>query len=224
MTAITSPQTVAWQGDHLMLDDQPFGPTRILGEGKSAVSWLYTALEGPGQITVKRYQTKDYNQIPHAEALDFELESWKRMAGSGIAVPRLRGFDREAYVLVKDFVPGTVLIDDVAQGTVEEDAFRQLFQMAGQLRKAGWHVDFYPANFVMSGGRLWCIDYEAHPYNAEWGLEEWGIWYWVNAEGIRTTLANPDAGVLNYPGTFKPRREGLEVARNRLVEAYGALA
>lgn len=224
MTTIESPSVLCWQGEDLLLDGRTYRRTRILGEGKSAVSLLYTALDGSEQLTLKRYQTKDYNRIPHAAALDFELASWSRMAASGIAVPQLRGFDRDAYVLVKDFVPGSVLIDEVARGTVPEEAFPLLFAMAGQLRRAGWHVDFYPANFVLCEGVLWCIDYEAHPYNAEWGLVEWGLWYWVNAEGIRVTLDNPDAGVLNYPGTFKPRREGLESAWRRLVEAYGHLA
>jgi hypothetical protein len=50
--------------------------------------------------------------------------------------------------------------------------------MAAQAKAAGLNIDYFPTNFVISGGLLWYIDYECNDYMEEWNFENWGIRYW----------------------------------------------
>ena len=54
----------------------------------------------------------------------------------------------------------------------------QVRAMAALAQRAGLNIDYFPTNFVTSGGRLWYIDYECNEYMDRWNFENWGICYW----------------------------------------------
>ena len=45
-------------------------------------------------------------------------------------------------------------------------------------KAAGLNIDYFPTNFVVSGGQLWYVDYECNDYMDRWSFENWGIRYW----------------------------------------------
>lgn len=210
---------ITLEADSLFVDGEKFIHVSEIGRGKSAVSHLF---ERRGRkLTLKKYTDTEQNQIPFEEALDFEILSYERLVESGVAVPKLIGYNRDSYIMVKEYIEGPVLIDFVAQDRVTEDHFQQMFAIQYKLQKRGYHVDFYPANFVLSNGRIYCIDYETHIYLEEWDFINWGIFYWLNCDGIRRFLKEGDPYLINRPDSrYKPYEEEFLERRDELVEKF----
>jgi hypothetical protein len=66
----------------------------------------------------------------------------------------------------------------VRGGVPVGELIAQVREMASLARAAGLNIDYFPTNFVVSGGRLWYVDYECNAYSDEWNFENWGIEYW----------------------------------------------
>ena len=208
---LPSPHALRLQEQTLWLADEPYQLVRELGRGKSAISYLYRRAGGPEaqsalpvEVVLKRYCSTQKQTIPFAQALEFELCSYQRLQQAAILHPRLLGYSVEAYCLVKEYIAGELIIDLLVEEGLDDRHFRPIFVMAEQLQRAGWHIDYYPANFVLNERGLFYIDYEAHPYLAEWDFAHWGIFYWLNREGIRRFRETGDPIHINKPGQPKP--------------------
>ena len=208
----------------LWLAGQRYDPVRELGRGKSAVSYLYRRAPAqnahpdlPEELVLKRYCSTREQTIPFAQALEFELCSYQRLQNAQIQHPKLLGYSVEAYCLAKEYIAGTLIIDLIVEQGLDDRHFRPILAMAEQLQLAGWHIDYYPANFVLNEQGLHYIDYEAHPYNAEWDFAHWGIFYWLNREGIRRFRETGDPIHINKPGQPKPWDEPFLAQRESLL-------
>jgi len=80
-----------------------------------------------------------------------------------------------------------------------------------------------PAEFGMVGAgpritkRLAYIDYELNDYSDEWSFEKWGIWYWVNREGVTRFLETGDPSAINDPPeSGKPIQTNAELVKRLL--------
>lgn len=218
---IESPQPLRLADGLLWLHDQAYRPVRELGRGKSAISFLYqpvTASAGsPAALVLKRYRSTADETIPFAQTLAFELTSYQRLQQAGVRHPTLLGFSPTDYCLAKEYIEGEVIIDILEREGLDDRHFRAALAMAAQLQQAGFHVDYYPANFVLNPDGLYYIDYEAHPYQAEWDFANWGIFYWLNQEGIRQFRATGDPRHINKPGQPKPWDEPFMRQRESLL-------
>lgn len=223
LDAYHSPHTLTLTEQRLWLDETPYRLSREIGRGKSAISYLYhqeaEALTDalPAQIVLKRYCSTPEQTIPYAQALEFELCSYDRLEQSKIGHPRLLAFCADAYCLVKEFIAGELIIDLLVEQGLDDRHFRPILAMAKQLQQAGWHIDYYPANFVLNEQGLFYIDYEAHPYDAEWDFANWGIFYWLNREGIRRFRESGEVIHINKPGQPKPWDEPFMAQRESLL-------
>lgn len=222
--AHTSPYPLTLAEPQLWLGDCLYLLETEIGRGKSAISYLYhrQGRDGasqvlPEKVVLKRYQSTPLQTIPFAQALEFELCSYQRLQAAAIAHPRLLAFSSQAYCLVKEYIAGDLIIDLLVEQGLDDRHFRPIFAMARQLQQAGWHIDYYPANFVLNAQGLFYIDYEAHPYNAEWDFANWGIFYWLNREGIRRFRESGDVAHINKPGQPKPWTEPFGAQRESLV-------
>ena len=199
---------LALQETTLLLDGIAYTCVRELGRGKSAISWLYRRQGSdsslPEQVVLKRYCSTEIQTIPFAQILEFELCSYLRLGQSGIAHPQLLGYSEEHYCLAKEYIAGELIVDIQQREGLDDRHFRAMLTMADSLKQAGWHVDFFPTNFVLNAAGLHYIDYEAHPYNEEWNFQNWGIFYWLNREGMAAYLASGDVAHINKPGQPKP--------------------
>ena len=219
-----SPHPLQLTEQTLWLAGQRYDPVRELGRGKSAVSYLYRRAPSqsphpdlPEELVLKRYCSTPEQTIPFAQALEFELCSYQRLQSAAIQHPKLLGYSVEAYCLAKEYIAGTLIIDLIVEQGLDDRHFRPILAMAEQLQLAGWHIDYYPANFVLNEQGLHYIDYEAHPYNAEWDFAHWGIFYWLNREGIRRFRETGDPIHINKPGQPKPWDEPFHAQRESLL-------
>lgn len=198
---------------------------RLLGRGKSGYSWLATR-SGGDPVVYKHmhdetcaFYTFGDNKVEH------EQQGWQRLQRAGIPMPAPLCFMPGDGYLVKEYVDGDTGAVLAAQGAVDGGLAGQLRDMARRARADGANLDWFPPNFVLEGGRLYYIDYEVNSWDARWSLEEWGLYYWANREGMaRFVKGDGMAGLEDAATPGIPLREpGQVLVRQWCAEPVGAL-
>lgn len=212
-------EDIELRDNELIISGEIYSYVSKIGEGKSAVSSLYES-KNKKRVTLKSYIQTEQNKIPLTNAVEFEIVSYERMKTSEINTPKLIGFNKDKLFLVKEYIDGPVMIDYVAEGKITDILFQKMFEIHYKLKKAGFHVDYYPANFILAEDCMYCIDYEAHFYNSEWDFINWGIYYWLNTKGIKEYLITKNPDLINKPGTFKPHDTEFIDERNKLLHLF----
>lgn len=193
--------------------DTPLGKVQIrdaLGKGKSGYSYLVRlgarqlVLKGMHDEPVPYYQFQDNKVV-------LEFTAYQRLKQLRLPIPELLHYDAEAGYLLKEYIPGQVAHEVIADGQLQEEVISQLIALARRAQQAGINLDYFPSNFVIDGHRLCYVDYEINPYQPQWDLRHWGIYYWANTAGWRDYLTSGDPHALNAdPDQGQPHREKLQ--------------
>ena len=178
----------------IKLSEGTFTISRLLGKGKSGYSWLIE--NSDVKYVLKRMHNEPCAYYKFGDKLESELEAHARLANL-IAIPRLIEHNSVEKYLVKEYISGTPVSELAAQGRVPPEAFRQLFSWCGRLYDRGINIDYFPANFIWTGEKLFYVDYELNPYSDEWNFENWGIFYWINSEGTNKFIKTGDHRAIN---------------------------
>jgi hypothetical protein len=183
---------------------------KFLGRGKSGYSYL--GLLGDTLCTVKlmHYEPCPYYSFGNRNKVEIEVEAYQHLNSLNLPLPKLLGFDPQHNYLVKEYLEGTLATDLIAAGEAEI-VIGQLYKMFFIARDAQINLDYFPANYLIKDQTLYYIDYEFNPYQAEWDLYNWGIYYWANTEGMKQYLTNGDITALNQSaGSGIPIKQPLE--------------
>ena len=62
--------------------------------------------------------------------------------------------------------------------------------------------------------------YQNFNYNPEWDFVQWGIYYWLNQEGMKEHSEKGSTEKLNKPGTYKPFDEPFEKTKQELMQKF----
>ena len=160
------------------------------------------------------------------EIIKSEKFAYERMSKIGIGVPKLFEFNEENSYLVKEYIDGVCASDLASIGYNNKDGltdfhFELIFDMHKRFKQVGIHVDYFPTNFIYtSDNKIYCIDYECYDYNSEWDFINWGIYYWLNQEGMKEHTQNGTTEKLNKPGTFRPFDEPFENTKQELMKKF----
>lgn len=163
-------------GASLCVADKSYVIVRLLGHGKGGYSYL---AESDGKLfVVKRLHHEPCDYYTFGDKFQSELNDYDTLSAVGIPLPKLVAADREAEIIVKQYIDGKTVAELLADGVMEEDYLRQIRAMCQKLYAAGLNIDYYPTNFVVKKGKLYYIDYECNAYSAQWDFENWGAQYW----------------------------------------------
>ena len=165
----------------LTVNGVPYRVLSLLGRGKGGYSYL---VEGVEQSCGEKFVLKqihhepcDYYQFAD-DKLGTELRDYETLCSVGLRMPKLIAFDRENERILKQFIDGETVASLVERGEDVEEYVSQMRQACTLLYARGLNVDYYPTNFVASGGVIYYVDYECNAYMSEWDFENWGIKYW----------------------------------------------
>ncbi len=170
---------------------------KLLGRGKSGYSYL--AQQGENQYVVKlmHYEPCAYYSFGDANKVELEVAAYEKLKEVGIKVPTLLEVNVEGNFLVKEYIDGHLVTDLVVDGSLPEVCIEQVCSMASLLKNRGLNIDYFPDNFVMCGGTLYYVDYEHNPYDENWNLLNWGLYYWVNSQGMKAYRETKDPNQIN---------------------------
>jgi len=179
---------------------------RQIGQGKSGKVYLY---EGDGfyyAVKIYEYEVDNIviNPVPLEEILNFEVNSYNILKTLEISIPLLIAYDSSNQILIKEFIEGPNLIDIIALNKVHSNMFQEIFKISNCVSSAGYNIDYFPANFIFYDDKMWYVDYEVNHFDEEWSFENWGIYYWLNPEGVKNFLQTRNGDFINKPGTVKP--------------------
>ena len=179
----------------------PFVPPGIqiieyLGKGKSGHSYQALMKGKPVVFKLMHDEPCAYYQFSQNK-VESEIQAYRLLSQIGIQIPELIHFDIQNDYLVKEYIEGQNAAIWLTEGGDPELVLSQLFRMAGKAKKNAINIDYFPTNFIIKNGTLFYIDYEINPYTDEWNLENWGLYYWANSEGLATYFRTGDPQAIN---------------------------
>ncbi len=182
-------------GKRLKVGNSDFEIKAFLGKGKSGHSYL---IENSGcQYVLKKMHDEPCSYYQFGDKLGSEIHAYYTLRNIGINMPLLIEYNWSEKYLVKEYVEGQIASCFIAQDVVTLNTFSQLFELARKARLNGLNLDYFPSNFIIAKKGLIYIDYELNQYSSEWNLSNWGIYYWLNSEGMKEYLRNNNLLALN---------------------------
>lgn len=193
---------------------------KLLGKGKSGYSFL--ASSGSDQFIVKRMH---YEPCPYYDFDDnkvkLEIKAYKHLQKLGIPIPELYEYDIEHNIIIKEYIDGQVGSELIAAGDIDDEIFSKLFKFHKICKKNKTNIDYFPTNFVISDNGIFYIDYEINPYMPEWDLLNWGIYYWINSDGMKKYLETDSIKFLNKDiDSGVPIKKPFEKKKKKLVKKF----
>ena len=163
-------------GELVQVNGREYEIVKLLGHGKGGYSYL---AKGDGvEVVLKQIHHEPCDYYTFGNKIEAERNDYQRLLAAGIRIPVMLEIDMERERIVKEYIHGPTVQELVQRGSLPEEYFRQVREMAQKAMDAGLNIDYYPTNFVMQEGLLYYIDYECNPYMEQWSFESWGLKYW----------------------------------------------
>ena len=170
--------------DTMTVNDAEYIVLLLLGKGKGGYSYLVT--DGATQYVLKQIHHEPCEYYAFGDKLRSELRDYGMLCRLGIPVPRLLAVDITQERILKEYIAGQTVAEQLKAGRMEPDWLKQVQAMCRLLYPTGWNIDYYPTNFVPCNGTLYYIDYECNAYMEQWDFEHWGVQYWTAQTPERT--------------------------------------
>ncbi len=158
----------------------------LLGKGKGGYSWL--AERGGMRVVLKQIHHEPCGYYRFGNKIEAERHDYDRLRQAGVRIPRMLELDESTERIVKEYIEGPTIFELLRDGNSADKYLSQVRQMAEQARAAGLNIDYFPTNFVVSGGLLYYVDYECNEYRQEWSFDNWGIRYWSRTQDFLAYL------------------------------------
>lgn len=194
---------------------------KLLGKGKSGYSYL--AQRGENQYVVKlmHYEPCPYYSFGDANKVELEVAAYEKLQEVGINVPTLLEVNAKENYLVKEFIDGSLVTDLIVGEILPETCVEQVCNMASTLQNEGLNIDYFPDNFVLCEGTLYYVDYEHNPYDENWNLINWGLYYWANSQGMKAYRETKDPAQINiHESSGIPIKAPFEEQINQWISSY----
>lgn len=160
----------------MKVNENEYEVIKLLGKGKGGYSYLVT--DGNKQYVLKQIHHEPCDYYNFGDKLQSELHDYETLFKLGITMPRLIAVDYEHERILKEYIPGDNIADQLKAGHFEEERITQVKAMCNILYRAQINIDYYPTNFIFYNNELYYIDYECNKYMPEWNYEIWGNQYW----------------------------------------------
>lgn len=175
----------------MLVNGTEYETVRLLGHGKGGYSYL--ARRGNDLVVLKQIHHEPCNYYAFGNKIEAEARDYERLIAAGIRIPAMIEIDRISERIVKEYIDGPTVMELLRRGDSVEAYLPQVRKMAAQAQAAGLNIDYFPTNFVVSGGLLWYVDYECNEYMDEWSFETWGVKYWQRTEELEAHLRSMEA-------------------------------
>jgi len=193
---------------------------KLLGKGKSGISYL---ADSPLGLVV--FKEMHDEVVPYYEfnknKVELELESYEVLSNSNLHIPELIAYNKDGNYLIKAYIEGKTITEKLIEAPLEENLLLEMLQLELELKKENINIDYFPSNFVTQNNTLYYVDYEHNPYLDEWNFSNWGIFYWLNRDGMTNYMKTNNIDSINLPGTGIPlKSDELQTAKNNIIQKF----
>lgn len=122
---------------------------------------------------------REYLFIKYLKNYDLVMDDYKRLSKAGINVPRIIANDKKEHLVVKEYINGTTVLDELLNHDLPDHYFEELFTAYRFCRFSKINLNYLPENFVIQNGKLFYISNDVANYIPQRNLENWGIRYWL---------------------------------------------
>ena len=162
--------------DQIAVNGRLWQIERLLGKGKGGYSYLVA--DGALRYVVKQLHHEPCDYYQFGDKLAAELDAYERLRKLNVPMPELLEVDRQAERLRKQYIDGPTVAELAQRGENLEPWLAQIRALCPALYAAGINIDYYPTNFIPSGGVLYYVDYEYSSYSDQWNFANWGEGCW----------------------------------------------
>ena len=162
--------------EQMLFNGAPCPVVKLLGKGKGG--YVYLVEWGGGLRALKQIHHEPCDYYAFGDKLESELNDYRRLVAAGIPVAELLGVDRTGERIMKAYIEGPTVMQLLERGQSVDQYLPMVRDMAARAKAVGLNIDYFPTNFIPSGGTLWYVDYECNAYMDEWSFERWGVKYW----------------------------------------------
>ena len=153
---------------------------RELGNGKGGYSYL--AESNNGKVVLKQIHHEPCDYYQFGNKLESEINDYNRLINIGIRMPKLIDIDKDKEIIIKEYIDGLTIFEQIEKGIDITKYCDQIIEMASICKNNGINIDYYPTNFISMNGMLYYIDYECNEYMEKWDYDNWGSKYWKKKE------------------------------------------
>lgn len=128
------------------------------------------------KIKDKKFFIKKYNSF---EDFDFEIKSYKDFKNYGIRNPKLLKKDKKELTVVYEYIDGINALDAIANNTIDDFWFEQLFLIYKFARFSKIDINYLPECYKMYKGELYYMNHYYFLQDSKKNLENYGIDFWL---------------------------------------------
>lgn len=191
---------------------------KFLGKGKAGYSYLI--VNGSEKYVYKKIHHEPCEFYNFGNKIGAELEAYEQLSNVGIRIPELIECNETEEYIIKEYIDGNTVAEMAALGMLGEKEIELGFAIEGLLHKNNLNIDFFPTNFVAYQNELVYVDYECNSYIEEWDFEHWGIFFWLNNEGMKEYVETGKQGKICKLNSPKPFDEPFMEKAKFLTEKY----
>ncbi|MBZ0178970.1 MAG: hypothetical protein K8F36_06735 [Melioribacteraceae bacterium] len=193
---------------------------KFLGKGKSGLSLLASVEEIKVVLKLMHNEVSPFYSFTDNK-VKLEKEAYSILSGTNIKIPKLLEANEDKNYLIKEYVDGIVASEIIAKNMLNDKIIEQLFVISEEMLSINYNIDYFPDNFVVKENSIFYIDYELNNYDPKWNLENWGIYYWANNEGMKNFIKTRNAAFINSdPGRGIPIKEPLAAKVKTWIDSY----
>lgn len=169
---------------------------KFIGKGKSGLSLLASVEEIKVVLKLMHNEVSPFYSFTDNK-VKLEKYAYSILSETNLKIPKLLEANLDKNFLIKEYVDGVVASELIANNILDDQIIEQLFVISDEMKRINFNIDYFPDNFVVNENNIFYIDYELNIYDPKWNLENWGIYYWANSEGMKNFIETRDASFIN---------------------------
>ena len=130
--------------DTMTVNGAEYTILQLLGKG----GYSYLVTDGTTQYVLKQIHHEPCEYYTFGDKLRSELRDYETLRKIGIPMPRLLAVDTTQERILKEYIAGQTVAEQLKAGRMEPDWLAQVQAMYRLLCPAGLNIDYYPTNFV----------------------------------------------------------------------------
>ena len=146
------------------------------------------------------------------------LYAAKKLGNCGVRVPKVVGKDKKQGIILVEYIDGNTVFDELRLHDLEDDIYKQAFEINAHAKSGRLGLYFNPQNFVYYNKVLYYMPFTFETYSKELDLSTEQIYHWFYTNKFKNDLIKMKLPIDNK--RVLPEFEGNKKIVLKVVEYY----